>query len=170
MKNKLLLLYSWFVRTILFFVPDIGFTMRFRGWLYGIGMKHCGRDFQVTHDAIIKELQNISVGNNVFVGNHTIIMGSGRCIIDDEVQFGPNCVIITGNHSLHNSSYRYGKIDAGQVLIKKGAWVAANCVVVKGAVLPEGSVLAANSFLNKEFSEMNAIYGGVPSKLIMIKQ
>ena len=57
MKHKFLLLYSWFVRTIMYFLPDIPFIMRFRGFLYGVGMKKCGKDFQVTHNAIIKELE-----------------------------------------------------------------------------------------------------------------
>lgn len=114
MKYKFLLIYCWFVRTILYFFPDIPIFMKFRGWLYGLGMIRCGRDFQVTHDAIIKDLSNLIVGNNVFVGNHTIIMGSGICKICDQVQFAPHCVIISGNHTSEKGSYRYGKGDVGR--------------------------------------------------------
>ena len=70
MKRKLLIIYSWLVRTLLFFWPDIPLFMKFRGWLYGLGMKRCGNDFQVTHDAIIKDFSGISIGNHVFCGNH----------------------------------------------------------------------------------------------------
>lgn len=166
MKNKVLLLYTWFVRTLLFFWPDIPIIMRFRGWLYGVGMKSCGRDFQITHDAILKDLQGISVGNNCFVGNHTVIMGSGDIIISDEVQFGPHCIVISGNHTSLNGSYRYGKSEAGTIRIDKGAWVGGNCTITKGAHLPNNSVLGGNSFLNKEYSLPNSVYGGVPAKLV----
>jgi len=166
MKHKFLLIYSWFVRTILYFFPDIPFIMRFRGWLYGLGMIKCGKDFQVTHDAIIKGLQYINVGNNVFVGNHAIIMGHGCCIICDQVQIAPHCVIISSNHSSINGSFRYGKCDEGKIYIGVGSWVAANCTLVKGAYLPNNSVLAANSLLNKGFDVPNAIYGGLPAKFI----
>lgn len=168
MKNKLLLLYSWFVRTFLFFFPDIPFIMRMRGFLYGLGMKHCGKDFQVTHDAIIRDLQGISVGDHCFVGNHSVIMGSGSTLIGDEVLIAPHVIIISGNHTSLNNSYRYGKRSDGEIIIGRGSWVAGNATVQKGAILPAGSVLSASSFLNKPFTQENALYGGVPAQLIKV--
>ncbi len=166
MKDKLLLMYSWLIRTLLFFLPDIPLFMRFRGWLYGLGMDKCGYDFQVTHDAIIKDLMGISIGNHVFVGNGTVIMGSGTITIEDEVMFAPHCIAISGNHVQKNGSFRYGKGDIGHINIGRGAWVAGNSTIGRGATLPSGSVLSANSFLNKPFSEESALYGGVPARFI----
>lgn len=166
MMHKFLLVYSWLIRALLYFFPDIPCVMRFRGWLYGLGMKKCGKDFQVTHDAVIKDLQNIKIGDNVFVGNHSIIMGSGMCIICNEVQIAPHCVIISGNHTSQNGSFRYGKGDVGEIYIGFGSWIAANSTIAKGARLPNNSVLAANSFLNKSFMTPDSIYGGVPAKFI----
>ena len=161
MKHKFLLLYSWFVRTIMYFLPDIPFIMRFRGFLYGVGMKKCGKDFQVTHNAIIKELEGLSVGDNCFLGR--------SIIIEDQVLIAPNVVIISGNHTSQNGSYRYGKGNAGIIRLEYGSWVAGNCVVQKDSTLPSNSVLAANSVLNKIFTEANGIYAGNPAKLIKIK-
>lgn len=166
MQHKFILLYAWFVRTMLFFLPDIPAVMRFRGWLYGFAMKNRGVDFQVTHDAIIKDLWGISVGKHVFVGNGTVMMGSGSIEIEDEVQFAPHCIIISGNHTLKDGSFRYGKGDLGHIHIGRGAWVAGNSTVQRGGSLPAGSVLSANSFLNKEFDEPFSLYGGVPAKFI----
>ena len=53
MKHRLLLLYSWLVKTVLFFLPDIPLIMRFRGFLYSLGMPSCGSNFQVAHNVII---------------------------------------------------------------------------------------------------------------------
>lgn len=166
MKHKFLLIYSWLIRTVLYFFPDIPILMRFRGFLYGIGMIRCGKDFQVTHDAIIKDLQNISIGNNVFIGDMSIMMGSGKIIIEDEVMLAPHVVLISGNHTFINGSYRYGKGDVGEILISRGSWIASNCTIAKGSRLPNGSVLSANSFLNKKFDEINSIYAGTPAKWI----
>lgn len=170
MKSHVLLIYSWLVRTLLFFLPDIPFVMRFRGWLYGFAMKSCGRDFQVTHDAIIRNLQLIVVGNNCFVGNGTIIMGGGEIILEDEVMLAPHVIIISGNHTSKNGSYRYGKSDVGQIVIGRGSWVAGNATIQKDSQLPVNSVLSANSFLNRKFDISNAVYGGVPAKLLKVKQ
>lgn len=62
MKHKFLLIYSWFVRTILFFLPDMPLVMRLRGFLYGLGMAKSGKNIQVTHDAILRDLENMSMG------------------------------------------------------------------------------------------------------------
>ena len=78
MKRKFLLIYCWFVRILLYFLPDIPIVMRFRGWLYGLGMKKCGCDFQVTHDAYIKDLQGISVGSHCFVGRERQALRGGK--------------------------------------------------------------------------------------------
>ena len=164
--RKFLLIYCWFIRIILFVLPDIPIIMRFRGFLYGVAMKKCGRDFQVTHDAIIKDLWGISVGNHVFVGNGTVIMGSGTIEIEDEVQFAPHCIVISGNHTLKNGSFRCGNGDCGHIHVGRGAWVAGNSTIQRGSKLPAGSVLSANSFLNKEFEEPLSLYGGVPAKFI----
>ena len=150
----------------MFFLPDIPAIMRLRGWLYGLGMARCGSDFQVTHDAIIKDFGGISVGRHVFVGNGTVIMGSGTITIEDEVMFAPHCIIISGNHVRENGSFRYGKGDRGHIYIGHGAWVAGNSTIGRGSELPAGSVLSANSFLNKAFSEEGALYGGVPARFI----
>lgn len=166
MKSKFLLLYSWFVRTALFFLPDMAITMKFRGFLYGLGMKKCGKNFQVTADAWLKDLGNLEFGDNCFIGNSTIIMGSGTILVEDDVLIGPQSIIISGNHSFENGSFRNGKNDTGDVIIKNGSWIAAHCTVTKGAILPEGSVLAANSVLNKAFEQPESVYAGVPAHFI----
>ncbi len=166
MRNKFIILYCWFVRTLLFFFPDIPIFMRFRGWLYGLFMIRCGKDFQVTHDVVIKELNHIAIGKHCFIGNGSVVMGSGLIEIGDDVMIAPNVVVVSGNHTSVSQSYRRGKIDAGRVSIGNGSWVASNCTVAKGAVLPEDSVLAANSFLNKHYDVPHAIYGGSPARLI----
>lgn len=168
MRHKILLIYAWFIRTTLFFFPDIPIIMRFRGWLYSFGMKECGKDFQVTSDSMLKGLENIKVGNNCFIGNKTIIFGSGEVIIKDEVMFAPNSVIISGNHTQINGSYRYGKPNSGKIEIGKGSWVGSNTTVVMNSYLPSGSILGANSFLNKKFKEQGALYAGVPAKFIKV--
>ena len=164
--HKILLMYTWFIRTTLYFLPDIPIFMRFRGFIYGIGMQHCGKDFQVTHDANVKVLEKISVGNHVFIGNTSLILGGGGVSIEDNVLIGPHVVIVSGNHTFLNGSYRFGKSKLGEIKIKQGSWVAANCTVTQGAVLPETSVLGSNSVLNKAFTEKNSLYAGLPAHWI----
>ena len=85
MKHKFLLLYTWLIRSLLFFLPDMPLLMRLRGGLYGLGMMKCGKDFQVTHDANVKVLEKISVGDHVFIGNSSVLLGGGGIEIEDYV-------------------------------------------------------------------------------------
>lgn len=166
MKHKLLLLYSWFVRSLLFFMPDMPLTMRLRGFLYSLGMKKCGKNFQVTSDAWLKELENLEVGNNCFVGNFSWLTGNGKIIIGDNVLIGPHVILISGNHKIRNGTFNSGVSEYGVIKIGSGSWLAANCSVVCGAELPESSLLAANSFLNKVHDTPMSLYGGAPAKFI----
>lgn len=170
MKHKLLLLYSWFVRTLLIWLPDVPFIMRFRGWLYGLGMRSCGKNFQVAHSASLQGVENFIVGCDAYFANQVIVLASTTIRIEDEVMIGPNSVLVTGNHTLYNGSFRYASAPARSIFLRRGAWVAANCTVLAGAILPEGSVLSANSCLHSIKDEMKmlkySVYGGNPARII----
>lgn len=140
--------------------------MRFRGWLYGLAMAQRGKNFQVAHDAIIRDLENIKMGGGNFVGNQVIIFCGGELLIGSNVQIGPQTVITPSNHTSIKGSYSKGFPERGIIIIGDGAWVGAHCTLLKGAVLPSNSVLAANSLLNKAFDISDSIYGGSPAHLL----
>ncbi|CAM3389201.1 acyltransferase [Aequorivita lipolytica] len=165
MKLKFSILYSWLIRTLTFFLPNIPFLMRFRGFLYSVMMKECGKDFQVTSSAIINSLSGLIIKNHVYIGPNTVIIGVD-IIIEDEVLIGPNCVISGGNHSFLNGSFRFAPSIGAPVLIKKGSWIAANCTITAGAVMPHRSILAAGAVLSQKFTDGDALYGGIPAKFI----
>lgn len=158
-------MYSWFVRTLTFFLPDIPLFMRLRGALYSVMMKQCGKDFQVTSTAIINSLAGFSVGHHVYIAQNTVLIGPD-ITIGNEVIIGPNCVVSGGNHLHNGKSYRFSKSLAAPVLIEEGCWIGGNCSVLAGSILPKGSVLAAGSVLDKSFSEPRALYAGVPARLV----
>ena len=146
-------------------MPNIPIFMRFRGWLYSLMMKSCGKNFQVASSAIINSLAGLEVGDNVYIAHNSVILGTS-IKIENNVLIGPNCVVSSSNHTFNNGSFRFAPLKVNKVLLKQGSWVAANCTVVAGAVLPEQSILAAGSVLNKKFTESKQVYGGVPAKKI----
>lgn len=167
MKHKLLLLYAWLVRTLLFFFPDIPLIMRVRGWLYGLGMKECGKNFQITHSTIINGLDLCSIGKNVYIANGCNLVLNGELKIGDEVIFGPGVLVSTGNHIYDGKSYRFGNSRKDGVYIGFGSWVGGNCTILGGAKIPNHSVIGAGSVVtNKSCSEIEGLYCGVPAKLI----
>lgn len=162
---KISILYSWFVRTITMILPNMPVFMRFRGFLYSLMMKKCGRNFQITSSAILNSLSGLSVGNDVYIAHNTVLIGLDISI-GNEVLIGPNCILSSGNHTFLNNSYRFGKSESRPVSIGDGCWIAGNCSVVGGTRLPARSILGAGAVINKAFADEGSLYAGMPAKLI----
>lgn len=158
MKKKLTLLYSWFIRTSMYFLPDIPVIMRFRGFLYSILMKKRGKNLQVASSSTLKGLQNISVGNNCFFALNTIVDASTFITFEDDVMIGYSSIIVAGNHTKINNSYRYGKPDRTPILIQHGSWVGANCVILAGSIIPPASCIAAGTVITKKLEKTGVYY------------
>jgi acetyltransferase-like isoleucine patch superfamily enzyme len=165
MKHKLILLYSWLIRLLLIWLPDQPIIMRGRGLLYGLFMKNSGTNFQVSSSSILRTLEKISVGNDVYLAPNTIVSAGGGVTLGNEVMLGFASVIVSGNHTCVGGSYRFGPSELKSVKVSFGTWIGANCTIVGGAHIPMGCLIAANSVVVNKI-ENSGIYGGVPVKLI----
>lgn len=165
MKHKVSIIYSWFVRTILYFLPNIPIIMRFRGFLYSLLMKKCGVNFQVASNVYFGPLNGLIIGDNVYIAPNNVIIALD-IEIGNNVIIGPNCVISGGNHLFDGSSFRFLKSLSSKVIIHEGCWIAGNCTIVAGSILPKFSILAGGAVLTKKFELEMGIYGGVPARFI----
>ena len=82
--------------------------------------------------------------------------------IEDDVTITTMCVVIS--HDL-SRKYNEGKEVIGKVLIKKGAFIGMNTVIMPGVTIGEGAVVAAGSVVTKDVEPLT-VYGGVPAKKI----
>jgi len=163
LKHKLLLFYSWTIRLLTSLLPESSFSSRLRGFLYSFGINECGKNFQVSSGVILQNLENLSIGNNVYFAPGVVINAIDKIIFEDEVMLGFNVVVVSGDHSKKDGSYRYGKSKTDKIYFKFGSWVGANSVILKGAVVGKGTVIGANSVL-KKLTEEESIYFGNPIK------
>jgi len=164
-NHSFCLIYSWFIKTITCFLPDQQHIMRFRGRLYNYAMPQSAKNFQVSASTILRNLENIYVGNDVYFAPNVIINALAKVTIESEVMLAFNSVIVSGNHTSTGGSYRFGKSILKPILIRKGAWVAANCTVVAGAVIGEGVLIAANS-MARGLCLDEGVYSGIPAKIL----
>ena len=115
-----------------------------------------------------KETGLIKVGNNVKMSNSAIV--SADCIeIEDCVMLGGGCKIYdTDFHSLEFRE-RMSEKDAGEtksrVKIKKGAFLGAHVIVLKGVTIGEKSIIGAGSVVTKNIPD-NEIWAGNPARFI----
>jgi acetyltransferase-like isoleucine patch superfamily enzyme len=57
------------------------------------------------------------------------------------------------------------KFKEAPVIIENDVWIASNCTIGKGVRIGKGSIIAANSFVNKDVPSYS-IVGGVPARFI----
>ncbi|WP_299230635.1 hypothetical protein [uncultured Halomonas sp.] len=165
-KLRISILYSWFVRTITCFLPNHPIFMRLRGFLYSLMMRECGCNFQVSSTVILNSLSGMRVGSNVYIAPNNVFI-TDDIYIEDNVILGPGGVYSSGDHQFDGESFRWlPSKSKGSLIIKQGSWVAANCTITTGAILPCESVLAAGSVLNRPMHNDRKVYGGAPAKEI----
>jgi len=165
MKHRLLLLWSWLVALLTNWMPECLAVRRLRGRLYGLGMRRCGRDFQVASGVYLAGLEYVAVGHHVYFARGTVLLAGEEVEIEDEVMLAPYCVVSDGNHTLCDASYRFGPRRNAPVRIGRGTWIAAHCTVVAGVRIGRGVLVAANSVVTRDVEDETAV-GGVPARLL----
>jgi maltose O-acetyltransferase len=114
----------------------------------------------------------IQLGSNSYIGSNSTICSESPA----KVSIGSNCQI-SHNVRIYNQSadpdqdFRIQKTKpsvVGDIIIHDGVWIGANVFINPNIVIGENTVIGANSVVTKNL-EPNAIYGGIPAKLIRYK-
>ena len=162
----LLLLLLRLLEIITQIFPATSRGCKIRGLIYKPFLKKCGKNFQVAIGAKLEHLHNIEVGEDVYIGPDCWICGiRGGIKFDDQVMLGPQICMSSSNHIIKNNSYRFGPGEGKKIHIKKGTWIASNCVIVAGVTIGECCLIAAGAVVTKDI-ESNSIVGGVPAEII----
>jgi maltose O-acetyltransferase len=159
--------YFWFhlVTLATDWLPDFRPVMRLRGFFLRPCFMACGRNLQVARRVTLNFSNRLEIGRDVYIATGCWIHAWGGVVIEDEVQLGPYSVLVTGDHTLKDGSYRHGPSTLARIHLRHGSWVAAHAVVTKGVTIGRGSLLAANSVATRNIPDF-AIAAGVPARII----
>jgi acetyltransferase-like isoleucine patch superfamily enzyme len=162
--------YLWFhlVTLATGWLPDLKPVMRVRGFLLRPSFKTCGRNFQVARRVTINFPNRLEIGRDVYIATGSWLHAWGGIVIEDEVQLAPYSVLVTGDHTLKEGSYRHGPSTLAPIRLCRGSWVASHAVVTKGVTLGRGALLAASSVATRNIPDF-AIAAGVPARVIKEK-
>lgn len=110
----------------------------------------------------------IQIGNNVGISNSAIV-SQESIVIEDDVLIGGSCKIYdTDFHSLDFEKRIMSDdpdIKTKPVLIKKGAFIGAHSIILKGVTIGEKAVIGAGSVVTKSVPD-GEIWAGNPAKFI----
>ena len=99
---------------------------------------------------------------NVFIGN--------------DVMFGPNVLIVSGNHRTDIAGRPMKSIrddekrpeDDEDIIIGDDVWIGGGATILKGCTIGEGSVIAAGAVVTGDVDQYS-VYGGVPARKIALR-
>src|ERR1700693_2614509 len=146
-------------------LPDLRPVLRLRGFLLRPSFKSCGGNLQVSRHVTINFTNRLKIGSDVFLATGCWLHARGGIVLEDEVQLGPYSVLVAGDHSQIDGSYRFGPSNLAPIRICQGSWVAAHATVTKGVVIGRGALLAANSVATRNVPPFTKA-GGVPARVI----
>ena len=134
----------------------------------------CGKNVKIAYNCDFKPISNIYIGDNTQIGPHSLFWSTRAKIkIGNNVLFGPNVTIITGDHRTDivgkhiNEVSDYEKLteNDADVVIEDGVWIGSNVTILKGVKVGEGCILASGTIVTKDTMSYG-VYGGIPAKKI----
>jgi acetyltransferase-like isoleucine patch superfamily enzyme len=159
--------YLWFhfITMATSWLPDLCPVLWLRGFLLQPSFKRCGANLQVARHVNVNFTNRLEIGNDVFLATGCWLHARGGIALEDEVQLGPYSVLVSGDHTKLDGSYRFGPSNLGPIRIGRGAWIAAHATVTKGVFIGRGALLAANSVATRDVPPFT-LAGGVPARVI----
>ena len=110
----------------------------------------------------------IEIGNNVSIGNGTIIYSSkvGGVKIGSNTQIAAQCYIIDTDHGIKSGELIRNQQNAvDPVSIGEDCWLAEDVTVLKGSNIKNGAVIGAKSLVKGEIPG-NSVCVGIPARVI----
>jgi virginiamycin A acetyltransferase len=114
-------------------------------------------------------LGDVVIGCNSYINSGVVIYTGNGVKIGQNVLIAANCTLAPVNHEFRSRRLKIVEQrfqgGRGGILIEDDVWVGANCVILDGAVLRQGSVIAAHSLVKGE-TEPYSINVGQPLKCV----
>ena len=110
------------------------------------GHLNFGADFNMTAESTIVCADNITFGKDCLVGWDVLVMDTDEHPLYDMAgnRLNPNRPIVVGNH----------------------VWIGCKCVLLKGAAVPDNTVVAAGTLLKSAFEGEGQVIGGNPPAVL----
>ena len=112
--------------------------------------------------------ENIYLGENSHINHNCCIWASSnsKIILGDNLLMGPGTKIFSSNHSTNlGMPMNTQPFIEKDIVIGNDVWPGANCIIVSGVTIGDGSIIAAGSVVTKDIPPYT-IAGGIPAKSI----
>jgi acetyltransferase-like isoleucine patch superfamily enzyme len=111
---------------------------------------------------------HVKIGSNFTVTNNLTLKAGehANITIGDDCLFASDIVIrSTDGHPIYDARTKKRLNDAAPVTIGNHVWIADECLIFKGCIIGDASIVAARSIVTKQFGP-NSLIAGSPAKVI----
>lgn len=139
-----------------------------------LSLGECGKNVRIGRGLRIAGREHLRVSDNVSIGTNCMFLCTrADIVIGHHVMFGPNVLVITGNHRTDiRDKYMIDVTDAEKraeddqpVVFEGDNWIGARAIILKGVTVGKGAVVAAGAVVTKDVLPYT-IVGGNPARLI----
>jgi acetyltransferase-like isoleucine patch superfamily enzyme len=102
------------------------------------------------------------IGRNTIINRDCTIDARGSVQIGDNVSISPGVAIVTAQHRYNTPTF---EIDHGEVVIEDNVWIGMRAMVLPGAHIGKGAVVAAGAVVTGKVPPLTVV-GGVPARQI----
>jgi len=125
-------------------------------------------DFAMVYGGCLKASGSgvLKIGDKVTFNTHSKVLCSHKICIGNNVRFGWDTTLKDGDgHPIKNEE---GEIinSPKSIIVGNNVWVGAEVTLLKGARIPNGSIVGYRSLVTKRFDEDNVIIAGSPAKIM----
>ncbi|RDX00843.1 acyltransferase [Listeria kieliensis] len=119
----------------------------------------------------LRHPQHIFIGKESSIGDKTKIVASARVSIGDYVLMAPEVIILTENHRIDGKKQiLFSGTEKKEVRIGNDVWIGTRAIILPGASIPEGCVVAAGAVVPAKEYPAYAVIGGIPAQVIKMRQ
>ena len=109
--------------------------------------------------------KNLTIGDDCFIGRKCFFDLQECIVIRDNVTVAMQTTFITHQDFFSSSLSKAYPSEQKNIVINSHAYIGAKSTILMGVTVEEGSIVGANSLVNKDVAK-NTMVGGVPVKLI----
>lgn len=111
-----------------------------------------GKNFKARNNINIRNDLNgkLIIGDNVFFNDNVSINCQQSINIGNNVSIGHNVLILDHDHDYKNNMENF---VMESVSIGNNVWIGANVIILKGSVIPDNTVIAAGTIVNKRITK-----------------
>ena len=127
-----------------------------------------GSNIYVGHYTMLKGYfkNRMTIGDNVWIGQHCLLHSAGGLSIEDDVGIGPGVRVTTSRHA---EAGRSAPISAAElilkpVLLREGCNIGVNAIILSGVTVGRGAQVGAGAVVVEDVPDF-AVVAGVPARV-----